>query len=527
MAQQKYIGVWQEGTDKYYLWSGVSWDNFNSKWKELSTQNLRLVDIDTYVENGKRKYSGVWRQGNDSHYLWAGVDWNNFNEKWKELSKKNLRLIDIETYQEGGKRKYIGVWREGSDAYYLWQGVDWDNFNAKWKELGNKNLRLIDIETYLEGGKRKYIGVWRAGKGAYYLWAGAEWKGFTNKWKELAKDNLRLIDVETYVEKGKRKYTGVWQEGKANHYLWNGVDWENFRSKWHELGDKKLRLVDMDSYDGCKSACMNQVIADKKYVYTITGEDTYRWPVDEDGANQYIRLSAITSMDAFLTLPFDDKKVKRNGIWRYSNGGWHHAGDYSRSDVKTFKVLASAPGKVVHVGWDNWSGNTIVVSHDIGRTKDAYRTIYMHLRDGKDNDCELAWTRSVPNISGKSLTDYKTHLNDTGCKQKKSDRDLDEDHWGTNGQAINNSLLGKTVKRGDFIAWAGNTGPGGKRGTGGPNTHLHIFWAKKDSDGKWYFFDPYGIYALPDCYPSSVTGSLSSSCVRYPIAWKDGKPAYP
>ncbi|WP_251359507.1 hypothetical protein [Kangiella sp. TOML190] len=526
IADQKYLGVWKEAKGGHYLWSGVGWKNFESKWKELGKKNLRLIDIDTYVEDGKRKYSGVWRAGSDGYYLWAGVSWKDFENKWKELGKKNLRLIDIETYTQAGKRKYIGVWRGGKDGYYLWSGVSWKDFENKWKELGKKNLRLIDIETYTQGGKRKYIGVWRSGKDGYYLWAGVSWSNFTKKWKELTKQNLRLIDIETYVSKGKRKYTGVWRSGKGGHYLWAGVDWENFTAKWNELSKKSLRLIDMDMYPGCKSKCMNQVVADKSYIYTITGGDTYRWPVDSSGSKKYVRLSAISKMDKFLTLPFNDKKVKRSGIWRYKNGGYHHAGDYSKG-AKTFKVRASAPGKVIQVGWDNWSGNSIVISHDIGNKKDAYRTIYMHLRDGKDNDCALAWSRSIPNLSDKNLTDYTTHLNDTGCKKKVSDREPDPSHWGKNSEAISNSLLNKTVKRGEFIAWAGNTGPGGKRGAGGPNTHLHIFWAKKDTDGKWYFFDPYGVYAMPDCYPSSVTGSLSKSCVRYPIAWKNSKPEYP
>ena len=65
----------------------------------------------------------------------------------------------------------------------------------------------------------------------------------------------------------------------------------------------------------------------------------YRWPVDIDGATRYARLSRLTAVEPFLTLPFTDPDVKRGGIWRYGNGGWHHAGDYSQGDA-TFEVLA-------------------------------------------------------------------------------------------------------------------------------------------------------------------------------------------
>ena len=47
------------------------------------------------------------------------------------------------------------------------------------------------------------------------------------------------------------------------------------------------------------------------------------------------------------------------------------------------------------------------------------------------------------------------------------------------------------------------------------------------TNNQFYFFDPYGIYAMPDCYPANVTDKITSSCVRYPLGWKGGQPAYP
>jgi hypothetical protein len=92
------------------------------------------------------------------------------------------------------------------------------------------------------------------------------------------------------------------------------------------------------------------------------------------------------------------------------------------------------------------------------------------------------------------------------------------------------SLLGKTLKAGDVLGWAGDTGPGGCGCTGGgkgPNTHLHLFFAHRSpSDQRWYFFEPYGIYGTPDCYPSAVDGDINTACSRYPVSWKGGKPQY-
>jgi hypothetical protein len=490
-------------------------------------------------------YSGVFRAGTDAHALWV-AQWASFEAKWKELSGKGLRLANISVSVEGNQPPvYTGVFRAGTDAYALWV-AQWPSFEAKWKELSAQGLRLVSIATHVQISTPYYSGVFRAGTGGHALWV-AQWPSFEAKWKELSGQGLRLVSLDSYVAGGQRVYAGAYRQGGGGHYLWVGVDWENFVAKWHTLSQQGLRLVDTAQYQHpCTSNCLNQVVMPTgSYDYGITRTAThcpglpgscgtpgagevvfYRWPVDVEGSSRYVRLSAVESMDRFLTLPFSDPKVERRDIWRYGNGGWHHAGDYSRDDVGTFKILAAAAGRVVHVGWDNWSGNTVIVSHDVGGVTDAYRTIYMHMRDGATHDCDAAWNQTVPTLGEPERTEYVTHLNATGCPQNPP-RNPDPAHWGTDQQAIP-VTPGQQVARGAFLGWCGNTGPGGKRGAGGPNTHLHIFWARRDpSNNEWYFFDPYGVYALPDCYAAGVTDATTGPCVRYPVAWKDGKPQYP
>jgi len=560
-AQSLYTGVWRQGSDGYYLWAGVDWDNFTTKWQALARQDLRLVDISTYVKDGKRLYNGVWRGGTDGYYLWAGVDWNNFVSKWQELAKQNLRLVDIETYVENNIRLYIGVWRAGTDGYYLWAGVDWNNFVSKWQELAKQNLRLIDIATYTENGKRLYTGVWRGGTDGYYLWAGVDWNNFVAKWKDLGTQNLRLVDIESYVENGKRLYIGVWRGGTDGYYLWNGTDWESFVSKWAENAGNNLRLVDLETYgSSCDYNCLNNVLmADDlntsgrdTYNYGITAtsmhcEGTpgtcpvpgpsakvyYRWPNLQIGSDYYARNSVLfDAKDKIFTLPFKENAsdLWHNG-WLYSPGSWHHAIDYQRNDKKTFQVRAAAPGKVIYIGWDQWSGNTMVISHDAGGKKDVYRTIYMHLQNGPSNDCDKAWTKTMPTLNASDQALYKTYLEITGCPLDKTQRNPQPDWWGTASQKINMSLLGQTVSAGQVIAWSGSTGPGGcgcMKGGSGPNTHLHIFFAHRDpTNNLWYFFDPYGIYSYPACYPTAVDGVINTACSRYPVSWKNGSPQFP
>ncbi|MBZ5521778.1 MAG: hypothetical protein LAP21_06015 [Acidobacteriia bacterium] len=61
--------------------------------------------------------------------------------------------------------------------------------------------------------------------------------------------------------------------------------------------------------------------------------------------------------------------------------------------------------------------------------------------------------------------------------------------------------MSQHVTAGQVLGWAGDTGPGGNgNGNATANTHLHIFFTRRDpSNNQFYFIDPYGIYAMPNC----------------------------
>jgi murein DD-endopeptidase MepM/ murein hydrolase activator NlpD len=539
------IGAWRPGSDAHYLWEGADWNSFNAKWKELSGQGYRLTSITTAGEGAQRTWSGVWRAGTDGYYLWVGVSWSDFQAKWNELSKDGLRLVDIKPYLEGNEVLWAGVWRAGTDGHYLWSD-DWSSFNAKWQELSKDGLRLTRIDTFMDSGTRRWVGVWRAGTGGHYLWVGVNWTDFVAKWEELAKDGLRLVDVATYVENGERKFAGVWRAGTDGYELWWGKDIESFLGQWNQQASAGMRLVSLEAIDApCAGDCCNHVCSiatdgsPAPYVYGVTGDPggPYRWPVDDQ---RYARVSALLFADQPFTLPFKDTAVKHHGTWIYRAppaGNYHHAIDFSRDDTATFEVVAAAAGRIAFVGWDDWSGNTVIVSHDVGGGTDNFRTIYMHMRNGPGHDIDAAWNNTVPTLNDDpqkqdfTKTNYEKYLNGTGAAQDAAKRNPDANFWGTDAHKIVVSA-GQHVSAGDELGWAGCTGPGGcgctKGMPGAPNTHLHVFWCRKDSDGNWYFIDPYGIYSYPAAgYPAGVTDKATGPCVRYSVAWKGGQPQYP
>jgi murein DD-endopeptidase MepM/ murein hydrolase activator NlpD len=552
-ATTQFAGLWRNGTDGNYVYYGLSAASLLDLANQYHTNGLRLVNIHSYLDGGNRVWAAIWRGGSDSEFYSTDQTWAQFTTLYTQRHNAGLRLIDIDTYVNAGTRYWAGIWRSGNDGEVLYAGLSVDQLSATNNILVGQNLRLADVETYVDGGTRYWAGLWRSGTDTSVFASGLSDGGLQTVNLFQQSHGRELVDLESYPDSfGARKWAGVWRGTNNPTYADLTMDGEKLNAEVGQRFAAGKRMFAISSYDvACAPACMNTVVAPDAYNYGITRTAThcnsapgtcspppagsfvtYRWPVNVSGAGNTVRLSATDVPDQFLTIPFIDPQVEHRGVWRYSNGDWHHAADYSRDDIATFNVRAAAPGKVIHVGWDVWSGNTVIVSHNINGQTDNYRTIYMHLRNGSSNDCNNAWNLTIPWFATRpdlleDKTNYVALLNATGCTQNPATRNPNTNHWGLNSDTIR-VTVGQSVVRGQWLAHAGQTGPGGNRNKNSVNTHLHIFFAHRDpTDDNWYFFDPYGIYALPDCYPPGITDALDTDCVRYPIAWLNAHPTYP
>lgn len=564
MSGAMYAAVWHPADYGTRFEVNKTFESFNETVTERHAAGWRLMRARSVSHGDKVRWSGLWRDGiNAKSRLKVERNENAFQAEAADLKADGYTLIDVDGRTSGSGTLWTGVYLGGKEDFRFSPSQTWGELATLADKRHDNGWSLVRVVPHKAAGELRYAGLWRRGEAANYYRRFSAWGDF---WAESGKQftaGNHLTDFQPYWDGGTLSVVAVWltgPKGSISRY----VDREGLlaASRLHRSQGNGLQSVSVVDYpcDAMNQAVMpaehndnnGATVVTGSYNYGITatathcegvpgscpspapgGQVWYRWPVDvvnDDGTERYLRLDSIAGPAKFLTLPFTDRDVKRGGIWRYSSAKWHHAGDFSQSGGKTFEIVASAKGQVIHIGWDSWSGNTIVVSHDVGGTTDAYRTIYMHLRNSPTKDAAAAWDVSVASTDMKDSdrTKYVDLLKKTGCPKTVADRDPDPDYWGTTSEAIKTSLLGTTVKAGAFLAWAGCTGPGGMLGYNEtPNTHLHMFWARRDpSNGLWYLFDPYGIYSTPDNYPAGVTDQLGW-CARWGTAWKGGAPAYP
>ena len=242
---KQYIGVWRAGNSIDLRVKAAGWTAFTQKWQELSNDKFRLVEIETFVENGQRQFLGIFKRGTGGHYLWNVAGWSNFTTKVNALKTAGYRLVDLSTYSDVDGRHYVGVFRAASDKQALINVTEWAAFTSQWAQLSNQGYRLVDIETHAVGALRQYIGVFRQGTYGHALWSITGWTNFTNKWKDFANMGLRLVDLETFAVGSQRQFVGVFRQGTDGYALASVKGYDKFIQESERWNAQGLRLVDI------------------------------------------------------------------------------------------------------------------------------------------------------------------------------------------------------------------------------------------------------------------------------------------
>ncbi len=115
----------------------------------LVLQNLRLIDVETYVDAGARYWAGLWRSGTDesafaSELTAGGLDFENFfrHSQWVEM-------IDVKSYPDtNGTQLWAAVWRATINPTTPDLTMDFEKLNAEVDERFAARQRMFNLSVY-------------------------------------------------------------------------------------------------------------------------------------------------------------------------------------------------------------------------------------------------------------------------------------------------------------------------------------------------------------------------------------------
>jgi catechol 2,3-dioxygenase-like lactoylglutathione lyase family enzyme len=243
-----------EGLASYIFFGNGQDDSIGTgKWIGKHDQGRRLLNMETYVDNGVRRWSTVHRSGDWAHRLTVDRDKATFLKETQDLfDHKGLRLENLATYVDHGVRRWAGSYRSGDWGHRLTVDRDQATFLSETQDLfDHKGLRLEQAVTYVDGDHRRWAGIYRSGDWAHRFTIDRDTKTFIDETQHFFDhDGLRLIDVERYEVAGHARWAGVYRSGTWGHRMILDRGVESLLAETQEWFDEHgLRLVCTDVYE--------------------------------------------------------------------------------------------------------------------------------------------------------------------------------------------------------------------------------------------------------------------------------------
>jgi hypothetical protein len=200
----RFSAVLVRNSGSYARTGGWSYGSEADVTKKINAEQGRLIDLEPYTAGGKRRFAYAWVENTGSAA--KGWHWNydlTVKGVTKEINKYKVRLIDLDTYVVNGKRRYsyIGIDNQGVDGRAWWWYV---NVTPKFvqQHAEANSARLIDVERP-KAGRMSVIMV-RNDEHAYsrHVYDYTQ----TDLLRFLASNGVRITDLERYSKNGKTRY---------------------------------------------------------------------------------------------------------------------------------------------------------------------------------------------------------------------------------------------------------------------------------------------------------------------------------
>jgi hypothetical protein len=216
-------------------------------------KGLRLLQMETWMDNGVRLWSSIHRSGDWAHKLTVDRDTQTFITETQDFfDKKGLRLEHMVCYINNGVRRWAGSYRSGDWAHRLIIDREGPAFVKETQDLfDQKGLRLEQMITYMDGNVRRWAGIYRSGNWAHRFTMDRDTKTFLDETQKFFdKDGLRLIDVERYEVNGQPRWAGVYRSADWSHRLIIDRGVESLLAETQAaFDDKGMRVVCVDTYE--------------------------------------------------------------------------------------------------------------------------------------------------------------------------------------------------------------------------------------------------------------------------------------
>lgn len=144
---------------------GLTPEEYQALFADLSEKGYRLRCLAGYEVDRQPRFACVWDQYEGPVWqAWHGLTTDEYQQKFHELSDKGFRLIQSCGYSIAGTPYFAGIWEESlGRAIEARHGISTGDYQAGFDDLSAAGFRLVDVSGYSVGRSVNYTTIWEDG----------------------------------------------------------------------------------------------------------------------------------------------------------------------------------------------------------------------------------------------------------------------------------------------------------------------------------------------------------------------------
>ena len=146
-------------------------------------------------------YAGIWENAaGPARVARHGMSSEQYQQEFDELSKQDYRLVQMSGYSVAGQDFYAAIWEKASGPPWVaHHGMTSEQYQQQFDELGKEGYRPILVNGYSVDGQDRYAAIWNKTSGPPWVaHHGMTSEQYQQEFDKLVKDGYRLVHVSGY-----------------------------------------------------------------------------------------------------------------------------------------------------------------------------------------------------------------------------------------------------------------------------------------------------------------------------------------
>ncbi len=227
-GDERYAALWADvAGPRWVAHHGLSRSQFESKFDAHTGNGYRPTTLSAYTVDGRPRFAAIFEQyGGLAWYLYYGMSFSEYQSRFEEMNGNGFRPTDVTGYTVNGSARYGAIWQQyAGPAWHSHHGLSGSKYQDRFDQYLNDDFRVTAVGGFGVGGEARYVGTWQQfGGPAWRAHHGLTGSEYQSEFDDYLDRGFRLTDVSGYGVDGEARYAGTWQREQRRQTGFGGVD---------------------------------------------------------------------------------------------------------------------------------------------------------------------------------------------------------------------------------------------------------------------------------------------------------------